>query len=332
MENKTIEWKKNWRDEYLRSVCAFANSKTGGVLRIGVDDDGNDIGVSDPKNVLKDISDTTINKLGIYPDVDLDNDTNVITVTVSPSSVPLDLGGRYFVRVGNTTQELKGRERDRFISDRIGFSWMDVQVEGMEISQLDAYAIDIFRKKAMKKKTISEENLRVPDKELLTKLGLMIDGKLTRTAILLFHPDPDSVFSGACVKIGMFNGSELLYQDWISCPLILMPDKVMDIIKTKYTKYIVTYEGIMRLDNEPYPEESLRECVLNMVMHNDYSSRIPMQIRIWEDEKMMLSDFGSIPLNWAAEDIFLHTDLLRSIPHWRRYSIMPDMWRRGAAA
>ena len=300
-ENNNIEWKANWKREYLKEVSAFSNSKTGGVLRIGVSDDGKVTGVDRPKATLKDVSDTTINKLGIYPDISLDESTKVISVIVSPSPIPLDIDGKYYVRMGNTTQELKGRAKDRFLAERLRISWMDLPVDGSDISQLDKIALDIFRKMAAKKGTISEENLNVSDEELLTKLGLMIKGKLTRTAILLFHHDPDSVFDGSFVKIGMFDGSELLYQDWISCPLILMPDKVMDILKTKYMKWIVTYEGIRRIDNEPYPKNSLRECVLNMVMHNDYSSRIPMQIRVWDEEKIMISDHGSMPVDWTMD-------------------------------
>jgi Predicted transcriptional regulator containing an HTH domain and an uncharacterized domain shared with the mammalian protein Schlafen len=308
MENKNIEWKKNWRSEYLKEVCAFSNSKTGGILRIGVDDDGNIVGIDKPKDTLKDMSDTTINKLGIFPDINIDENTNVITVVVSPSPVPLDIDGKYYVRMGNTTQELKGRDKERFLAERLGISWMDLPVEGSDISMIDRYALDIFRKKAAKKGTISEENLNAPDEELLTKLKLMVDGKLTRTAILLFHPDPEDAFEGSYVKIGMFDGSELLYQDWISCPLILMPDKIMDILKTKYMKWIVTYEGITRIENEPYPEKSLRECILNMVMHNDYSSRIPMQIRVWDEEKMMITDYGSMPGDWTLETLLSSHD------------------------
>ncbi len=33
-EDQSIEWKQNWRDEYLRWVCGFANAQ-GGRLMIG---------------------------------------------------------------------------------------------------------------------------------------------------------------------------------------------------------------------------------------------------------------------------------------------------------
>ena len=38
-ENQNIEWKKSWRDEYLKWICGFANAN-GGKLIIGVNDEG----------------------------------------------------------------------------------------------------------------------------------------------------------------------------------------------------------------------------------------------------------------------------------------------------
>jgi len=75
MENKTVEWKKNWKDKYLKGVVAFANSKTGGTLSTGVDDKGNAVGVERPKDTLKDVSDTTINKLGLLTQVSIKKPT-----------------------------------------------------------------------------------------------------------------------------------------------------------------------------------------------------------------------------------------------------------------
>ena len=43
-ENQDIEFKQSWQDEYLKWICAFANSQ-GGVLYIGVNDKGEVIGV-----------------------------------------------------------------------------------------------------------------------------------------------------------------------------------------------------------------------------------------------------------------------------------------------
>lgn len=53
---------------------------------------------------------------------------------------------------------------------------------------------------------------------------------------------------------------------------------------------------------DPFPTQSLRESVLNALIHNDYSSFNPVQIRIWP-EGMMISDSGGLPDGWTTDDI-----------------------------
>jgi ATP-dependent DNA helicase RecG len=47
----------------------------------------------------------------------------------------------------------------------------------------------------------------------LEKLDLLVDGKLKRAGALCFYREAEKVISGCYVKIGKFDGSELLYQD-----------------------------------------------------------------------------------------------------------------------
>ena len=51
-ESQYTEWKQNWRDEYLRWICGFANAE-GGVLVIGRNDEGVAVGVKDAKKLLE---------------------------------------------------------------------------------------------------------------------------------------------------------------------------------------------------------------------------------------------------------------------------------------
>ena len=286
MERQNVEWKRQWDDKFLRQICGFANSE-GGVMKVGVEDDGTVVGVKDPKSDMKSITDTIANKLSIYPTVDVDESTNAITITVQRSPIPVDLDGKFYIRTGNTTHAATGREYDMLVSRRLNISWSEMPIDGLDISCLDANAIDFFRKKAKAKGTISDESLDVSDRDLLIKLKLMTrEGVLTRAAILLFHPNPEDMILGSAVKVGMFEGTdspEILYQDYVSGPLISMPDRLCDLINIKYSKKRISYEGLNMVETPPFPEKSLREAILNAVMHNDYSSGIPIQIRIWED-------------------------------------------------
>lgn len=305
MERQNVEWKRQWDDKFLRQICGFANSE-GGVMKVGIDDDGTVVGVKDPKSDMKSITDTIANKLSIYPTVDVDESTNVITITVQRSPVPVDLDGKFYIRTGNTTHAATGREYDMLVSRRLNISWSEMPIDGLDISCLDGNAIDYFRKKARDKGTISNESLDVSDRDLLIKLKLMTrDGVLTRAAILLFHPNPEDVILGSAVKVGMFEGTdspEILYQDYVSGPLISIPDRLCDLINIKYSKRRISYKGLNMVETPPFPEKSLREAILNAVMHNDYGSGIPIQIRIWED-RMRIADNGGIPYNWTEKDL-----------------------------
>ena len=305
MERQNVEWKRQWDDKFLRQICGFANSE-GGVMKVGIEDDGTVVGVKDPKSDMKSITDTIANKLSIYPTVDVDESTNVITITVQRSPVPVDLDGKFYIRTGNTTHAATGREYDTLVSRRLSISWSEMPIDGLDISCLDANAIDFFRKKAKAKGTISDESLDVPDRDLLIKLKLMTrEGVLTRAAILLFHPNPEDIILGSAVKVGMFEGTdspEILYQDYVSGPLISMPDRLCDLINIKYSKKRISYKGLNMVETPPFPDKSLRETILNAVMHNDYGSGIPIQIRIWED-RMRIADNGGIPYNWTEKDL-----------------------------
>lgn len=151
MENEVTEWKRIWKDSNLKTVCAFGNTK-GGVMIIGIDDDGTVIGVSDPKGTQKAVSDTICNKLRIYPSVAVEENDGkqIIVITVEPSPYPIDIDGRYYVRVGNTNHEIIGRELERFVLRRAGTSWTDLPEPRVNLEDLDKNALLRLREMALK--------------------------------------------------------------------------------------------------------------------------------------------------------------------------------------
>ncbi len=63
-ESENTEWKSSWKDEYLKWVCAFANTK-GGKIFIGKDDTGTVIGLSNFNTLMTEIPQKVQNNLGI---------------------------------------------------------------------------------------------------------------------------------------------------------------------------------------------------------------------------------------------------------------------------
>jgi ATP-dependent DNA helicase RecG len=69
-ENQQIEFKVSWKDEFLKHICAFANT-LGGKLYIGIHDNGIIAGVLDSKKLMEDIPNKVIQALGISVDVEV---------------------------------------------------------------------------------------------------------------------------------------------------------------------------------------------------------------------------------------------------------------------
>ena len=53
-ESQNIEYKEIWKDEYLKWLCGFANAQ-GGTLFVGIDDNGNVVGINNIKKLLDDL-------------------------------------------------------------------------------------------------------------------------------------------------------------------------------------------------------------------------------------------------------------------------------------
>lgn len=69
-ESQTIEWKWSWQEEYLKWLCGYANTD-GGVLNIGVNDDGYVVGLENSKKMLEALPNKINDKLGILASVQI---------------------------------------------------------------------------------------------------------------------------------------------------------------------------------------------------------------------------------------------------------------------
>lgn len=303
MESQNTEWKESWKDEYLKTICAFANTE-GGTLTIGVDDNGRIVGIDDPKALLKQLPDKIRSKLGIIPFVRLDTvePPYTITILVQKSPTMINLDGKFYVRSGSTTQMMSGRELEIQMIEHAGYSWTDAAVPNVSVSQLSPGAIQEFKDLGQKVGRLSAEETDLDPEDLLDKLELLKDGMLTRAAILLFHPSPGKILGPMSLKIGMFEGSELLYQDEFCGPLIFTANKAVDLLMTKYTVRPISYEGIVRIESSPYPEPAIREAMMNAIVHNEYSSHVPIQVKVTK-ENLTIYNEGSLPLGWTVDKL-----------------------------
>ena len=304
MENQKTEWKRQWRDEFLKEICGLANAQ-GGTLEIGRDDHGMVVGIDHAKELLEELPNTIRHTLGIVPSVELRDKggKQYLAVSVDASGTPVSFRGRHYIRSGSTTQELDGRELDHFILRRLGKTWDGMVIPNVKVSDLDTSAFRIFREKALLSERLQKADLEMSNAELLDGLSLTENGELTRAAVLLFHHNPEKYVFGAFVKVGYFeNGADLIYQDEFHGSLITVADQIVDTIYRKYFKGIISYEGITRVTDYPIPRPALREAIFNAMVHRDYTTGIPIQVKVFPDCVIVYND-GRLPETWTVDHL-----------------------------
>ncbi|MDR1537018.1 MAG: ATP-binding protein [Clostridiales bacterium] len=62
MESQIIEWNESWSDEYLKWICAFANTQ-GCIMVIGKDHEGNISGLDSTEKLSEDLPNKIRNAL-----------------------------------------------------------------------------------------------------------------------------------------------------------------------------------------------------------------------------------------------------------------------------
>jgi ATP-dependent DNA helicase RecG len=303
-EQQNIEWKKSWRDEYLKWICGFANAN-GGKIIIGKDDNGNVVGLYNSKRLLEDIPNKTRDILGILVDVNLHETQNgdYIEIIVEAYPYPVNYKGQYHYRSGSTKQELKGAALDKFMLQKKGKRWDGVPVPNVTTKDLKAETFDFFRKKAVKAQRIEEDALTDTNELLIENLQLKENNYLKRAAILLFHPNPEKFVTGAYIKIGFFQSDEdLKFQDEVHGNVFEQIETTIDLLFSKYIHSSISYEGLNRVEKYDYPKDAVREALLNAVSHKDYSEGVPIQISVSRD-KLIFWNEGQLPENWTIENL-----------------------------
>lgn len=294
---------RSWRDEHLKRICGFANAQ-GGVLEVGKDDAGEVVGITGVLGLLEEIPDKAQSLLGIAVDVNLKSDSGreYIEVVVAPHRNPVSYQGEFHYRAGSTKQVLHGAALRRLLLARFGRRWDDVAWPGVGLKDLCGRAVDQFCQRAIKCERLSPEVLDESVEGVVENLGLREGAHLKRTAALLFHPSPHRLVPGAYVKIGCFRGPDLLFGDAVRGDLFTQVDVTMDLLYTKYTRGLISYDGIYRVETFPVPRSVMREAVINAVVHRDYSSDAPIRIRV-RDDRISIWNAARLTPGWSAEKL-----------------------------
>ncbi|TVR79389.1 MAG: hypothetical protein EA412_06610, partial [Chitinophagaceae bacterium] len=302
-ENQNIEYKANWRDEYLKWICGFANA-SGGTLYVGIDNKGKVTGLDNHDKLLEELPNKFRDILGVYAEINLieENDKHYLEIIVPRYDVPISVRGKYYVRTGSTLQEIKGLALNEFILKRTGKTWDDIPEQRASVNDIDESGIKQFLKDARIAKRINVED-DISIRELLEKLRLLENGHLKRAAVVLFGKDPGKFYPNMAVKIGKFGetDADLKFHEVIEGNLVQLKDRIGEMLNAKFFIHPIDFMGMQRVERDEYPVDAVREMILNALVHRDYMGA-PTQIRLYDDNFSVWND-GSLPEGITEEDL-----------------------------
>lgn len=297
-ESPVLELKEQINADFKKEIIAFANTE-GGEIFVGVARDGAVIGVEDPEADMEKIGNMI--RDGIKPDLTAytaiecieDDGKALIRVSVSRglkrpyhltdkglkpsgvyvrhgvSSVPAtDEAIRQMLRESDGTAFDKARS----VNQELTFSYADEIFEGRHIAFDDAH-----------KRT----------------LGLIDgDGYYTNAALLL------SDQCGHIIRCAVYDGtgkSKFKTRKEFSGSILKQLDDTFSFLSLN-NNLRATFDGLRRIDHEDYPEEALREALLNAVVHRDYDYSGSIIINIYDDRMEFIS-LGGLVKGLTLEDI-----------------------------
>lgn len=303
-ESETVEFKEQFNDSALKSLAAFVNAKGGSVF-VGVKDDATivPIGITDKQQ--QNVVNITMDVLGIQPEVTLHTfkGNDFLQVKVKPQRPPVSVRGKYYQRIGNTTREATGDELKQLFLD--GESWDAITVGRFSMDDIDLEVLKGFVRAARKENRLNAEYDEDQPEIVLERLGLIIDGQITNGAILLFGKTPQKYFPNAVIRIGRFRDETTVVSDaFISGNLFRQVEKAEEQIKSLIERrYDISEQSFARKDVWQYPLPSIREALLNALVHRSYFDMgVKIQIKVF-DESLWIYNPGNLPGSLTVEDL-----------------------------
>ena len=295
-ETENIEFKDQFAEDIYKEVIAFANTD-GGVVYVGIDNDGNAVGL---KNVDQEYTRITNGiRDAIMPDVTMFvrfsiQDNKVVRITVSEgTNKPYYLKGKglkpsgVFVRQGTSSVPASPEQIRQMIKESDGDTFEEMRSMEQDLS-FDA-AANAFKKYGV---PFGAEKYRVlgitqKNDELFTNLALIISDQCTHTTkVAVFGDDSNTVF-----KDNKEFGGSVFTQ---------LEDTFNYLMLCNRTQ--ATFKGLERIEKQDYPEEALREALLNALVHRDYSFSGSIIINV-NDERMEFISIGGLLPGLSTDDI-----------------------------
>lgn len=319
-ESSGVEFKRDvlQNHDLAKELVAFSNL-AGGMVLLGLDDDGTIIGLSRPDleewvmTTCRDkIRPAIIPFFEIVRDVASGNDVAIVSVTrgYDVHSLWHNNSNKYYIRVGTQSREATPEELARLFQQRGSIRAELRPVSGATLADLDRRRLRDYLARIRQQDTPADDD-DTAWRTLLINTEIMIEEGVSVGGLLLFGTTPNRFLPHAGIDAAAFPG---LAKDYAAheraalrgpmTPLLAadgalvengLVEQALDFVR-RNTPVTATLENDARRVEKPaYPPEALREAIVNALIHRDYLlTSTDIELAIYSDRLEIISP-GRLP-------------------------------------
>lgn len=350
-ENSRNEFKRDdMRPEQLaREIVSFANMN-GGKIFLGVEDDGTVSGLQ-RDNVQAWLMGTVIGRYvtpPIIPDfeeVTVNHDRIAVVAvpmgTAKPYAVKRDDRLDYYLRLGNTCQRATRERLARLFASSGLVSVEKMPVHGSRMDDLDMRRLKEYFQHILDEDEIANWQQTLLYRDLLVQANGDSEVCCSYAGYALFALQPRRRLPQAGIRLLVFPGTDMDYNasldEVLDIPFVglgeqkrgrfieqSLPDRALSYLQPHISKERLT--GMTRRRHWDYPEEVIRELIVNAFAHRDWTRQNDIRLVVYSD-RMEIESPGALPNGMTIEKIKAgqlmprNTTMVRIL---RDYGLMDD--------
>ena len=293
-------------EDLAKEIVAFANTD-GGQIIIGVSDDGEIVGVSNPDEVLRRVDDVAYNRceppITVLPETVKVGDRDVVVINVPKGEQRpyRTSSGFFYIRSGSRVRQASRQELLRLFQATESIFYDEIEIAKASFDDIDINYFEEFMERFYGFRPEEDQIFNY-----LKNLKIITEGrKPTLAGLLFFGINPQDYLPYAKITAAYIPGED------ISIPPADKKDfegKIPEMLKD-FMQYLRMYlreeHRIKSLEPEVYPEipeEVIREAIVNAVAHRDYTVRAPIRVFIFRD-RIEFHSPGKLPNSVTIESI-----------------------------
>ena len=301
IENSRTELKVVLNDKLEREVVAFLNYHEGGNIYIGIEDNGNVVGVEDIDDIQLKIINRIKNNilpqtLGLFDVIveEIEGKSAINIIISSGTEKPYYIRSQgmsptgCYIRVGSSAQQMPTALIDDIYAKRTRINLGNMVSQRFDLS---FEQLKIF---------YEEKGLKLNDQFKINLELMMNKNEYNYVGYLLADNN------GTSIKVAKYAGKDKVdlieNEEYGYCSLIKATKNVLNKFEIEnITKTKITSKE--RMEIKLVDSVALREAIINAIVHNDYTREVPPLFEIFPD-RIVLTSYGGLVNGLSEEDFF----------------------------